>query len=294
MIELISEAKIRSYDYLRIRTEFRYMWDQLFFNSDRIESTVARRLVRYSPLVRWTLETRLGNLGFVRTIFGVPTISKGILKSTLLAMTRAWEYPWAILNSGIEPNARVLDVGSGYSLLPSYLAQRCQDVSSLDTDETTMTIIAPALADILKAKVKYCVGTALNLPAKDNAYDFVFCISVLEHLEQEMQGGIWINKNISKLDRTAIREFLRVVKPKGKVVLTLDYGSKKVSPVSFEFDYVRDLIEEFRSHLAKPPASLDDIRFTKEKEKEVERLWSEFYPPQTIPQGGALGIILTK
>jgi len=158
-----------------------------------------------------------------------------------------------------------------------------------------MKILCPALAAILKLKVNYFVDDATNLSAKDNTYDYVFCISVLEHLEEEVENGIPINSHPNKLDRKAIREFLRVVKPGGRVILTLDYASEDISQRSFHFDYVKDLIEEFRANLLEPFDKFDEIRFTKEKENEMKRLWSEFFPydPAYHPVG-VLGIILTK
>ncbi|GAG13660.1 unnamed protein product, partial [marine sediment metagenome] len=64
---------------------------------------------------------------------------------------------------------------------------------------------------------------------------------------------------------------------------------------SFDFDYVKDLVDEFSANLLKPLGKLDEIQFTKEKENEMRRLWTEFFPyePEN-PPGGSLGIILTK
>ncbi len=76
--------------------------------------------------------------------------------------------------------------------------------------------------------------------------------------------------------------------------MTLDCGSKRITPVSFEFEYVKDLLKEFSGNLLKPLDNLEDLRFTEEKEKEVRRLWPEFYPYRTDPFGTALGIILVK
>jgi ubiquinone/menaquinone biosynthesis C-methylase UbiE len=98
----------------------------------------------------------------------------------------------------------------------------------------------------------------------------------------------------------AIREFLRVIKPGGRVILTLDYANKGFCTgwfqVSFEFDYVKELAEEFSTNLLEPLPNFDSIRLTPEREREIRRLWSEFYDyrPLEDPLGTALGIILTK
>lgn len=321
MIELISEEKIRSCDYLRIRCEFYDLWNKLFLNKNQIDKVAFRKFGRLWPLGKGMSLTRLRYIRFIPKFAGsvlsslgpgmsltrlryfrfVPKSVGGILSSELILrsnqlwMARLWEYPWAILNSDISPNSKVLDVGSGWSLFPLYLAQRSRNIDSIDTDERQMKLLSPVLADILKLKVNYFVDDALNLSAKDNTYDYVFCISVLEHLEEEMENGIPINRHTNKLDRIAIREFIRVIKPGGRVILTLDYASKDISLRSFDFDYVKDLIDEIRPNLLEPFDRFDDIRFTKEKENEMRRLWAEFFPYEpAYPPGGALGIILTK
>lgn len=293
MIELISEAEIKSYEYLKIRCEFREIWDRLFVNSEQIDKAVFGRFGKLWPFGPLLTQYRLGNLWFLPKMHGRPLTSKEILLTAHLPMARAWEYPWAILNSKVSSNDRVLDVGSGCSLFPLYLAQKSQNVDSVDTDEKQVTVSA-ILARILGLGVNYFVDDALSLSAGDDTYDCVFCISVLEHLEQQLENGVWVNRHRNGLDRVAIREFLRVVKPGGRVILTLDYGSKRISPVSFEFDYVTDLVEAFRPHLLRPCATLEHIRFTRERADEIQRLWGEFYPSPSTPFGGALGIALSK
>jgi SAM-dependent methyltransferase len=235
----------------------------------------------------------LHRLWFIPKFYGIFLNSDIILRSNQLWMTRAWEYPWALLNSHISPITKMLDVGSGHSLFPLYLAQKSRNVDSMDTDERQIKILCPVLADILKVKVNYFVGDAVNLSAKDDTYDYVFCISVIEHLEEEVENGIPINRHTNKLDRKAIKEFIRVIKPGGKVILTLDYASPHISRRSFDFDYVKDLIDEFSANLLSPVVNFDAIRFTAETENEMRRLWSEFFPYE-YPPCAALGIVLTK
>lgn len=294
MIELLSEEKIRSYDYLRIRCEFYDIWNRLFLNKNQIDKVIFGRSGRFWPWVKAMSRSRLRHLWFIPRFEGSFLNSELILRSNQLWMPRCWEYPWALLNSHLEPDTSILDIGSGWSLFPLYLAQKSSRVDSIDTDERQMTIICPALADILKIKVNYFVDDVFNLSVKDNTYDYIFCISVLEHLEEEVENGIIINKHANKLERIAIRELIRIVKPGGKIILTLDYGDKDTSPRSFYFDYVKDLLGEFSSNLLES-CDLDKIRFTKEKEEEMKKLCSEFFPYDSrTPPGGSLGIIFTK
>ncbi len=269
MIELLSEEKLKSYEYLKIQLEYRALWDKVFLSKDKINK---------------------GNFS-----------ADQWLQSNQLFMTRAWEYPWVILNSNISAASRILDVGSGISLFPPCLATRKAQVYCIDTNEQQMTVIAPAIAEILQVQINYSIGDALNLAASDNTFDYVCCVSVLEHLEQEMVDGIMVNKHAQKLDRVAIKEYLRVIKPHGKVFLTLDYGSKTLPKnwlkCSFEYEYIEDLVKEFSSNLLEPVQNLEKIKLTPEKEDQVVRLWSEFYPYLSAEKslyGTALGIILTK
>jgi SAM-dependent methyltransferase len=314
VIELLTEEKIRSCDYLRIRCEFYDLWNKLFLNKDQIDKVLITKFGRSWFVGRLaSLSRKFGASRLFRKL--TPRLRQGISQSILrsdglsltsdmtlellrhnqLWMSRSWEYPWAILNSDVSLDTKILDVGSGYSLFPLYLAQRSDHVDSVDTAEKQMRMLCPALAEILKLKVNYFVDDAANLSAKDNTYDYVFCISVLEHLEEEVEHGTPINRHAKKLDRKAIREFLRVIRPGGRVVLTLDYASEDVSQRSFHFDYVKELIEEFRADLLEPFDKFDQIRFTKEKADEMRRLWPEFFPyDPAYPPGGALGIVLTK
>jgi len=314
VIELLTEESIKSCDYLRIRCEFYDLWNKLFLSKSQIDDVLKTRLGgswfagRLMLLLRksggyWLFRRLTPRLQkriapSIPRFEGIPLTSEltyQLLRSNQLWMSRCWEYPWAILNSDISSDSRILDIGSGWSLFSLYLAQRSNHVDSIDVSERQMRVISPALAAILELNVNYYVDNAANLSAKDSTYDYVFCISVLEHLEEEVENGIPVNRHTNRLDRTAIREFLRVIKPGGRVVLTLDYASEDISQRSFHFDYVKDLIEEFRPNLLQPFHESDDIRFTKERESEMRRLWAEFFPyePQR-PPCGVLGIVLTK
>jgi len=304
MIELLSEEKITSPDYLRIKYDFYELWTKLFVNRSEIDRALFRRFGRLWPLGRLMSETVAFAKGmlprtiipwFIPQLAGIPLCADVILYSNQLWMPRCWEYPWAILNSAISPESRILDVGSGWGLFPLYLAQRSNHIDSVDTNELQMKVLAPVLADILQVRVNYLVGDALDLPAADNTYDYVYCISVLEHLEEEKENGVVINRHTSKLERAAIREFIRVIRPGGRIILTLDYADTHSSPRSFGFAYVKDLIAEFSGNLLKPLDNIDEIELTEAKERELRKLWAEYFPyDATRAPAAALGIILTK
>jgi len=113
---------------------------------------------------------------------------------------RPWEYTWALeqLDGGV-----VLDAGSGVTHpLQFLLALRCERVIAVDTD--------PRLADRPPfAGLDRVVASLCEMPIEDGSVDQVFCISVLEHLSESDRAA-------------ALREFRRVVRPGGSVVLTMD------------------------------------------------------------------------
>ena len=299
MIELLSEGQMKSPDYLRIRCEFYDLWNKLFLAKNQIDGTLFRRFGRLwplgKPLCQELSRRGLKSLWFIPKLHGIPLTSELILRSNQLWLSRCWEYPWAILNSAISPESRILDVGSGWGLFPLYLAQQSNHIDSVDTNELQMKFLAPGLADILQVKVNYLVGDALDLPADNNTYDSVYCISVLEHLEEERESGVVINRHTKRLDRAAIREFIRVIKPGGRVILTIDYADRRSSPRSFDLAYVKDLIAEFSGNLLKPLENMAEIELTEAKERELRKLWVEYFPYDTTrPPAAALGIILTK
>ena len=114
------------------------------------------------------------------------TTSKGfkdyshiILRSNRLWAPRYWEYPWAITKTQPRRGMRILDVGSGWSIFPMYLARLGPRVIAVDTDVTQMTCISPFLARLASAEVRYEVGDIVDLDFPDNTFDRAYCLSLI-------------------------------------------------------------------------------------------------------------------
>jgi tRNA (uracil-5-)-methyltransferase TRM9 len=102
----------------------------------------------------------------------------------------------------ISPGTRLLDAGCGNG---KYLSVRKDcEVHACDTCHSLINVAAKkhAHANIILANIKV-------LPYADNTFDNIICIAVLHHLSTEK----------SRLE--ALTSLLRVVKPGGKIFLTV-------------------------------------------------------------------------
>lgn len=97
---------------------------------------------------------------------------------------------------------RSLEVGCGRGSLSAYFADAGWDCTLLDISPTVLEVAKSAfLASKLKAQ--FDVGDCLNLPYRNNSFDCVFSIGLLEHFED-------INRVIS--------EQYRILAPGGKFI----------------------------------------------------------------------------
>jgi len=216
-----------------------------------------------------------------------------IVGSTLPAPPRHVEYPWAIMNSNLEKPMKILDIGAGVSLFPVYLASKGHEVSVVDNDEILMGRVSPKLAEWAGTKINYKMGNVTKLDFPDNTFDRMFCISVLEHLEEEVIDGQYVNYRKNNLDVRAIGEMLRVVKPNGLVILTLDWSENPHNKRSYKLQDIRErLLQPYWSFLVmdKKP----EINWDKLKQAHIEA-WKSFQYYSNIEEDGwAIGIVLQK
>lgn len=175
--------------------------------------------------------------------------------------SKRWEYPWALQQAELDENSVILDAGSGASIFPVYLAKRVRYVSALDVD-----LPQKRIDRLHREKVGYARGFLSALPYLAECFDFIFCISVIEHLPDN--------------DRNAtLREFHRVLKPGGKLLITTDFyedasaeiwysGPGKEFPVDWNFFDESEL----RRHILQAPG------FTLVGNLDLDLNWQEVKP----------------
>lgn len=106
--------------------------------------------------------------------------------------------------AAVPPSARVLDVGAGsspYRDLFSHCEYRTHDFAQLRPDQL--------VGRAGYAKLDY-VADITAIPVPDASFDVILCTEVLEHVPEPIR---------------AVREFARIVKPGGKLLLSAPLGS---------------------------------------------------------------------
>lgn len=106
----------------------------------------------------------------------------------------------------LKPRIKVLDAGCGIGL-NSFLAGRHNlIVTGVDNDPEKISSAKQILEKISAKNITFEKGTILNLHYDPKSFDSVICFEVLEHLKD---------------DEKALREISRVLKNRGKLVLSV-------------------------------------------------------------------------
>jgi SAM-dependent methyltransferase len=144
----------------------------------------------------------------------------------------------------------VLDAACGViHPLKFYLSERVKELRTNDIDERILSE-ASILAEIdrgcgpdaaakmkpgFMTKLNPVVGSVTELPYPNSYFDKIFCISVLEHLPDSFNKHSWLPfwaaylPLVKKDMFTTLKEFGRVLKPGGLIVLTFDFPSIRLS-----------------------------------------------------------------
>ncbi len=145
--------------------------------------------------------------------------------------TRQWF--WDDLNfllEYIKEGEKVLDLGCGNGRLLKALKEKQVQYLGVDNSEE---LLLQAQASFPDEKSFFLKADALNLPLKDNEFDKVMSIAVLQHIPSK------------EYRLKFLKECLRVLKPDGKLILTVWL----VKNVSKHYDFKKAFISNLKSFL---------------------------------------------
>jgi 2-polyprenyl-3-methyl-5-hydroxy-6-metoxy-1,4-benzoquinol methylase len=156
-----------------------------------------------------------------------------------LHWSRQFEYPWAIKSANLLPHHTCLDAGgAGFSSFKYAVAKRSKHVTVVDLDEASLSMnefygkkmninnISYHKNDISKFKFDY-------------KFNRIFCISVLEHIEDYSEKTKCVKNMIDHLedDGEMLLTFDIILKNDTKI-----YGDLDVS--AMELDAIKPILDE--------------------------------------------------
>jgi SAM-dependent methyltransferase len=156
-------------------------------------------------------------------------------------ISRPYEYCWASMF--VDETDVSLDAACGVvHPFKFYLAMNCVEAYAVDNDPRIMSMKAIKKeieenfgSDELKKikneyyyKLKLNLANIYDLPYEDRKFDKIYCISVLEHLDESINGKILLSTPIFYLYKKTyiyqtLNEFKRILKDDGIIILTFDY-----------------------------------------------------------------------
>ncbi|WP_317899499.1 class I SAM-dependent methyltransferase [Aurantibacillus circumpalustris] len=131
---------------------------------------------------------------------------------------RMWEYPFAIINAELKEGMTCADIGCGSTPFTPYLASVTgqNTVTGFDNDflenDNTHFAFGVRKEFIKDTGIQFKFSGMEKIDAQDNSFDRVFCISVLEHIDNP---AIW---------QKGLKEMARILKPDGRLILTFDFA----------------------------------------------------------------------
>ena len=163
--------------------------------------------------------------------------------------SRHWEYPWTVEQSGLlnHKNLRILDVAPDFTFPYADFLAKNHQVTFIDLARRKWSDTVVWGADVadLASRSDLRIMDVRQMEFQDETFDLIFCISVLEHIVCPTQNPD--HPDLKKIFDpkgaiSALKEMHRCLKPRGKLLLTIDiYGGKKWGPLFRQWNIFKDL-----------------------------------------------------
>ena len=134
---------------------------------------------------------------------------------SIVTLNRDREYAALKRMLDLKATDILLDVGCGDGFWTSRIAQNCRHVIGIEPDRETLEY---GQRFFNLSNMTYMPGVAESLPFRDRAFDKVLSVSCLEHFADPWR---------------ALIEMARVLKPGGRIALSVDSLLPENSPESF-------------------------------------------------------------
>jgi SAM-dependent methyltransferase len=146
---------------------------------------------------------------------------------------RCVEYPWVITHLAELSGCILLDAGS--ALNHGYIL----DQQLFRRNKLHILTLAPEGACFWQRGFSYIYHDLRDIPIRNSYYDVIVCLSTLEHVgcDNRMYGYAYAD-NEQNLDdfRLVMPEFRRVLKPGGRLLLTVPFGVYRYFGFFQQFD----------------------------------------------------------
>lgn len=164
--------------------------------------------------------------------------------------SRHWEYPWSVEQSGIlnKKGHKILDIAPDLTFpYANYLQTLGHDLTFIDIEKRNWSRDISWGIDQEETKGNFHIMDIRKMSFSDNTFDYIFCISVLEHIvcptqDPDHPGLVEMFDPLGA--RPAILEMKRCLKHRGKLMITVDlYGGPKWETLFSQWDILSDLAE---------------------------------------------------
>lgn len=145
---------------------------------------------------------------------------------------RIVEYPW-IFSRLSKEHSVILDAGSTFNF--DFIVQN----ELIKKKDLTIYTFYPEADCFFKNRINYVFGDLRDLYFKDNTFDEIVSQSTIEHIDMDNSiYGYEESKSSSKSFEylKAVNEMIRVLKPGGKLLITMPYGKYEHHGFFQQFD----------------------------------------------------------